>query len=342
MFVKSLLRNRWLKLSLLIAVPVVLYLILVEQRSWLPRTIKHTHYVSQMAFSPDSKTLATVVKHGERVWLWDARTAKLKGRMETQIDWITSVGFSPDGETLAIGGIDPMIEGSAMLKLWDCRTGKLKRTLKSQGNHVSPMAFTTDGKTLFSSSGRYGAVQFWDARTGALRRTFKWNRGFLNTYALAVSTDGRILAARVNASEIQIWNARTGKLTKILKLPTASKPWLLVFSPRSLSGVRNLLATGGEGGIVRLWNPQTGQLLREMFGQIDDVNAVAFSPDGELIASASGSVDKSVRIWSTQTGKLQRKLTGHQDLVTRITFSPDGATLASGSLDGAVRLWRIK
>jgi WD40 repeat protein len=67
------------------------------------------------------------------------------------------------------------------------------------------------------------------------------------------------------------------------------------------------------------------------------VSAVAFSPDGALIAS--GSEDHMVRVWHLTTGRLLRRLEGHSSAVTAVAFSPDGSTIASASNDRTARLW---
>ncbi|KAK3343734.1 WD40-repeat-containing domain protein [Lasiosphaeria hispida] len=66
-------------------------------------------------------------------------------------------------------------------------------------------------------------------------------------------------------------------------------------------------------------------------------HAVAFSPDGQTLASASG--DKTVQLWDMATGALRRTLEGHSNKVCAVAFSPDGQTLASASYDNTVRLW---
>ena len=76
-------------------------------------------------------------------------------------------------------------------------------------------------------------------------------------------------------------------------------------------------------------------------GHTDDVNSVAFSPDGARIAS--GSDDQTIRLWDAKTGAaVGEPLRGHTGLVLSVAFSPDGARIASGSGDETIRLWDAK
>lgn len=89
---------------------------------------------------------------------------------------------------------------------------------------------------------------------------------------------------------------------------------------------------------MRLWDPFTGHSRGKLEGHSDTVKAIAFSPDGQLIAS--GSSDMTVRLWDTATGRLRDVLEGSFDVVFTVIFSPDGQLLASGSR-GFVSLWLV-
>jgi WD40 repeat protein len=97
------------------------------------------------------------------------------------------------------------------------------------------------------------------------------------------------------------------------------------------------LASGGDDGTVRLWDPKDGQLQRILLGHAGKITCLAWSPDGKTLAS--GSDDTTVRLWNADTGKLQHALAKHTGPIRALAWSDDGKTLASGSADRSVRLW---
>ena len=100
-----------------------------------------------------------------------------------------------------------------------------------------------------------------------------------------------------------------------------------------------MLATGSDdwSGALRLWDVATGQHYATFTKHTSDIVSLAFSPDGNTLASGSGTV---VRLWDPVTGQLKAILTGNTDSLRTIAFSPDGNTLASGS-GTVVRLWDV-
>jgi WD40 repeat protein len=108
--------------------------------------------------------------------------------------------------------------------------------------------------------------------------------------------------------------------------------WAVAYSP---DGTR--LATAGDDGSTRIWDPETGTELTHLTGHTSAVQAVAYSPDGTRLATASN--DGSTRIWDPETGTELTHLTGHTSAVWAVAYSPDGTRLATASNDGSTRIW---
>lgn len=105
------------------------------------------------------------------------------------------------------------------------------------------------------------------------------------------------------------------------------------------------IAVAGDDGNVRVWDIASGKILFTLGKDLLSSDAVAFSPDGRLLAaavSAGGRRGHAVQVWDLATGQLVHDMREHTQLITDIDFSPDGNRIASVGNDNTLRIWNVK
>lgn len=277
-------------------------------------------------FSPDSQRLFTA-GYGESR-LFDVRTRREILNFRSFLSfpqWLSAGAFSPDGNAVALGNNDGSIE------LWQVERSVEMAMLRGQSEPVLNLAFDSSSRRLAAAASD-GTVRIWDPAT---RHEIAVLRGA--SQAVDFTSAGELVTGDRQGA-VHVWDLKTQSEQRVLS------------SGSSASFVR-LVAANPKGGeiaaglsdqtrsVVWLWNSQGGP-GREILKLERSVEALAWSPDGRLLAS--GGSGQVIHIWDREAGKERSSLTGSRGTITHLAFSADGQRLASTSRDGAIRVWNLR
>jgi WD40 repeat protein/serine/threonine protein kinase len=303
--------------------------------SQVARKLKHPSQVISVAFSHDSKLLASASDEKDsRVTIWDTADGRQLRILKGHGSRVESVRFNRSGTKLASASAD------GTLKLWDTNSGQELFTLKGHTAWVTCVSFSPDETRLASASGDR-TVKLWDVKSGRELQTLNGHTD--RVASVAFSPEGARLASAGWDGRIKLWNVATNLETRVLKghiAPVRS----VVFSPRD-----NLLASASDDMSIKLWDSVTGQELGSLHGHTGKVQSVAFSLDGKQLVSAGR--DATVKVWDTFSGQELHTFMRHAKVNSKtmtpmagfpsgvVAFSPDGKRVACADLDGTVMLW---
>ena len=256
---------------------------------------------------------------------------------------VRAVAFGPEGRVASL-------DEKGTLHVWNAVTGQTLLTLRGlapYGLALSP------GGRLLCAAGADNAVRVWEAETGHELHTLRGHTQPVTGFAF--SPDGARIASAGYDRTVRVWESHTGR--PVLQLTAHTEELNRVkFSPDG-----SKLALAAWNAVV-VWEIPSGRRLSvlqvfrgaasatfQSVGRFNyqthdfQVMDVGFSPDGRLLATASGFPKRHesgpVQVWDVQTGKQVLTLRGHERCATGVAFSPDGQLLASAGLDRRVWVW---
>ena len=296
-----------------------------------PESFSRTANAEPARWSPDGHLLALPVNFGVELWRGDLR--RRMRTLKATHAYVSQIAFSGDGKLVA--GL-----AGERLHIWESDTGRLRGILlPGHGRHG--LTLTPDGHYTGDEQVDRGIVMVVQKDDGTQEilepADFEQKYGFKN------ELDKVHLLKPLPPSIYPQQGQPMGPYALVrqpAELPEATS-WTI--ETRSARGQvqavayrpdGGLLATGGNDGTIRLWNPADGKLVRMMIG--DSVNSLSWSPDGKILAAGSG-YGFHAWLWEADTGRRLRRLPRGCTLA----WSPDGHTLVLINNGPTLELWDV-
>jgi WD40 repeat protein len=193
------------------------------------------------------------------------------------------------------------------------------------------VALSRDGSTFAVAGDR--SVCIYDGATGQeLLVTDPNQRG---NSSLALSPDGRTLAAGDNEGHVRIWDVTQRRQRAELRAHDGCVSTLSFSDDGAM-----LVSASFADSVPRVWDALTGRAVVALRGHTTAVQTATFCPDGRTLATATMHGD--LRLWNIATGQQLAVLHGNDNNIFAIAFSPDGQTVAAGGVGAAIWIWDLK
>ena len=283
---------------------------------------RHGGGIQTVAYSPVSSFVVASAGENREIKLWDLQNDTVT-TFRGHTDQVNAITFSPNGQWLASGSDD------YTFKAWDVsrrvEIKSLQHITDRSMSQIKAVAFSPNGRQL-ATAGVH--VKLWDTRSWSEITTLRHDEW---VWAVAFSTDGKLLATGDDNGQVNVWNLQNSRTVAQLQADS-NTVYAVQFSPND-----QILAGAGYEGKVKLWKVPNWESHGTLTSN-GTVSEISFSPDSSTLATPGY---ESVDLWAVGDGENITTLTGHTDWVRATDFSPDGNALISGGADGTLRIWDV-
>jgi RNA polymerase sigma factor (sigma-70 family) len=294
---------------------------------------RHGGFLQDALLSPDGRTLFSV--GNDSIEWWDAHHGSRQRQIAfAKSTYVAGLDLSPDGKLLAVN-----FYIQSKMRFWDAASGEEVYPFGDAAPTAGRAIFSPRGNLLAAlDPGKQTTVSIWDIRKGKKIRTIEGGeRGSAGVRALAFSPNGNLLAFPRNTG-VRVWDLAANKELYHLDPGAKTTMGCMVFSAdgKLLAAASNPRERGPDHAI-HLWDMTTGKEVGALQGHEDVIRALAMSPKGDLLVSAS--FDNTIRFWDLTKRQEIGRSPGPARYSVALSFSADGSVLASGEHFGALRLW---
>ncbi|GAA6002235.1 snoRNA-binding rRNA-processing protein PWP2 [Rhodotorula paludigena] len=260
--------------------------------------------------------------------LWEMPSFTNVHTLSVSQEKITSVAVNPTGEWLAFGA-----SKLGQLLVWEWQSESY--VLKQQGHYfdMNTLSYSTDGQQI-ATGGDDGKVKIWNATSGFCFVTFEDHSS--SVAAVEFAKQGQVVFSASLDGTVRAFD-----LIRYRNFRTFTTPQPVQFNSLAVDPSGEIVCAGGtgDGFEIYMWSTQTGKLIDVLSGHEGPVSALAFSPLGDRLVSASW--DKSIRVWDTYGRSTAVEPFQLKADALALAFRPDGKEVAVSTLDGQISFWNV-
>lgn len=288
----------------------------------------HTQDIKRVSLSADGSR-AISGSSDQTFRIWDLNTRLVSDDHGGHESPIGAVAATKDGLRAVSGALD------GTLKIWDAQTGQQLFAIAAHNDWIRALTIRRENAVVSASD---NMLAIWSLKTG--RNIRKYQRfvlgsDFRENFAVVLTPDEKMALCAQSQETTDLVDLKTGRSIRKFQGPldTEGEGWIVRGVAVTNDG--KLVVTVSEGGIVRVWEYETGKLLRQSTSY-SYFSSVVTLGDSQAIGGS-----RDLILWDIKEGAELFRFKGHTAPIWSVAVSSDGKRIASASFDRTLRVWDL-